>query len=126
MRLLITLLLIFAAVIAVGFWTNNQLTASANELLLDVDKIHGEISTQHWDSASKHTEELEQKWDRKGKWWPALLEHQEIDNIDFALAKNKEYIAAKNAPLALGQLSEIRQMIKHIPQKGTINLTNIF
>jgi hypothetical protein len=126
MKLFITLLTIFAAVIAVGFWTNNQLTASANELLLNVDKIHGAISEEHWDSASEQTEELEQNWDRKGKWWPALLDHQEIDNIDFAIAKNKEYIAAKNAPLALGQLSEIRQMIKHIPQKGTINITNIF
>jgi len=126
MRLLITLLIIFAAVIGVGFWTNNQLTASADELLLNVDKIHDEISAQHWDSASEHTEELEQNWDRKGKWWPALLDHQEIDNIDFAIARNREYIAAKNAPLALGQISEIRKMIKHIPQKGAINLTNIF
>lgn len=126
MRLLITLLIIFAAVIGVGFWTNNELTASANELLAYVDKIHGEINAQNWDGASEHTEELEQNWDRQGKWWPALLDHQEIDNIDFAIAKNKEYIAAKNAPLALGQLSEIKQMIKHIPQNGTINLTNIF
>jgi hypothetical protein len=126
MRLLTTLLIIFVAVITLGFWTNHQLTASANELLLDVDKIHEEVNTQHWDSASEHTEELDQNWDRKGKWWPALLDHQEIDNIDFAMAKNKEYIAARNAPLALGQLSELRQMIKHIPQKGDINLTNIF
>jgi len=126
MRLLTTLLIIFVAVITLGFWTNDQLTDSANELLLDVDKIHEEVNTQHWDSASEHTEELEQNWDRKGKWWPALLDHQEIDNIDFAMAKNKEYIAAKNVPLAMGQLSELRQMIKHIPQKVTINLTNIF
>lgn len=126
MRLLATLLIVFVAVIAAGFWANHQLTASANELLLDVDKIHGEIGTQNWDSALEHTEELERHWDRLGKWWPALLDHQEIDNIDFAMAKNKEYIAAKNVPLALGHLSEIRQMIKHIPEKGSINLTNIF
>jgi hypothetical protein len=126
MRLLVTMLIIFVAVVAAGFWSNQQLAASANELLLDVDKIHEEIDMESWDSASKHTEELEQNWDRKGKWWPALLDHQEIDNIEFAMAKNKEYIAQKNAPLALGQLSEIRQMIKHIPQKGNISLTNIF
>lgn len=126
MRLLTTLLTIFTLVIALGFWTNHQLTASANELLLEVDKIHEEINKEQWDSASEHNEELEQNWDQRGKWWPALLDHQEIDNIDFAIAKNKEYIAARNAPLALGQLSEIRQMIKHIPQKGAINLTNIF
>ncbi|TEB04819.1 hypothetical protein Psch_03581 [Pelotomaculum schinkii] len=126
MRLLTTLLIIFVAVVALGFWTNHQLTVSANELLLDVDKIRGEINAENWDSASEHTEALERNWDRRGKWWPALLDHEEIDNIDFAIAKNKEYIAERNTPLALGQLSEIRQMIKHIPEKGTINLTNIF
>lgn len=126
MRLLTTLLIIFIAVIALGFWTNHQLTVSANELILAVEKIQAEIETENWDGATQYNGELEQNWEQKGKWWPALLDHQEIDNIDFAMAKNKEYIAARNAALALGQLSEIKQMIVHIPQKGAINITNIF
>lgn len=126
MRLVTTLLIIFAAVIAAGFWTNQQLERSSNELLQDVDKIHGEILAGNWAGAIEYTGTLEDNWDRQGKWWPAIMDHQEIDNIDFAIARHKEYIAAENAPLALGQLSEIRQMIKHIPEKGEINLTNIF
>jgi len=126
MRLLITLLTIFIAVIAFGLWTNHHLLVSANELLLEVERIQEEIKAENWEGALELNRELEQKWDRRGKWWPALLDHQEIDNIDFALAKNKEYVAARNAPLALGQLSEIRKMIEHIPEKGAVNITNIF
>lgn len=126
MRLLTTLLIIFGAVLAAGFWTNQKIASSSNELLQDVDKINAQIQAEDWDGAMEYTGALEENWEQKVKWWPALLDHREIDNIDFAIAKHREYIAAKNAPLALGQLSEIRQMIKHIPEKGEVSLTNIF
>jgi hypothetical protein len=126
MRLLAALLAIFFSVIGLGFWTNNQLQQSADELMINIDLIYEEINLGQWESAMRYTEQLEQKWEQKIQWWPVFLDHQEIDYIDFAIAKNKEYVASQNTPLALGQLSEMRRMIKHIPEKGAINITNIF
>ena len=54
-----------------------------------------------------------------------ILDHQEIDNIEFSLAKIKEYVASRDLPLALGQLSELKLMIEHIPRKEAVNLENI-
>ncbi len=125
MRLLLVLLIIFAAIVSLGFWTNHQLQASAGEMLQNIEKITIGIEKKHWGEAYEQTIELEKVWDKEAKWWPTVLDHQEIDNIEFSMARAREYVAAKNAPLSLGQFSELALMIKHIPEKETISLKNI-
>ncbi len=125
MRLLLALLIIFAAVISLGFWTNHLLQASAGELLQNIGQIEQELERNQWDEAYAQTTELEKVWDEKAKWWPTVLDHSEIDNIEFSMAKAKEYVATKNTALSWGQLSELKLMIKHIPEKEAIRLKNI-
>lgn len=125
MRLLLALLIIFAAVISLGFWTNHLLQASASELLQNIGQIEQGLERNQWDMAYAQTTELEKAWDEKAKWWPTVLDHSEIDNIEFSMAKVKEYVATKNTALSRGQLSELKLMIKHIPETEAIELKNI-
>lgn len=125
MRLLLALLIIFAAVVSLGFWTNHLLQASAKELLQNIEQIEQGLEKNQWDKAYAQTAELEKVWDKKSKWWPTVLDHQEIDNIEFSMAKVKEYVATKNTALSWGQLSELKLMIKHIPEKEAISIKNI-
>lgn len=125
MRLLLALLIIFAAVISLGFWTNHLLQASASELLQNIGQIEQGLERNQWDMAYAQTTELEKAWDEKAKWWPTILDHSEIDNIEFSMAKVKEYVATKNIALSRGQLSELKLMIKHIPETEAIELKNI-
>jgi len=126
MRMLAAVLILFAAIVTFGFWTNHLLSKSSGELLQDVEQIAAELESNHWDEACEQTAKLEKTWDEKAKWWPAVLDHQEIDNIEFALGRFKEYVVSQNTALAWGQLSELRLMIKHIPEKEAIKLQNIF
>jgi len=125
MKLLSALLIIFAAVISLGFWTNHLLQASASELLQNIEQIEQRLERNQWDEANVQTAELEKAWDKKAKWWPTVLDHQEIDNIEFSMAKAKEYVAKKDTALSWGQLTELKLMIKHIPEKEAIRLENI-
>jgi hypothetical protein len=125
MRLLAVLLIIFAAVVSLGFWTNHSIKASSDDLLKNIEKISAEIDKNQWDRACKQTTSLERTWDKQKKWWPTVMDHQEIDNIDFAMARVREYIAAKDVALAKGQLSELRMIVEHIPEKEAISIKNI-
>lgn len=125
MRLLLALLVIFIGVISLGFWSNHSLQTSTDELLRDVEHIVMELEKDHWKKAYDKTVTLENNWNKKANWWAILLNHQEIDNIEFSLAKVKEYIAHKNMALSRAQLSELRLMIRHIPENETINIKNI-
>lgn len=126
MRLLLVLLIIFAIMVSFSFWTNHLLQASADEMLQKIEQIEQGLENNQWEQARAGTDELEETWDKKANWWPTVLDHQEIDNIEFSMAKTREYITTENASLSWGQLSELKLMIGHIPEKESINLKNIF
>ena len=58
--------------------------------------------------------------------WAILIDHTEIDNIDMALAKIEQYIKTGEKGLALGELSSLELLIRHIPDKEKLSLENIF
>lgn len=126
MRLLTTLAIILALVIAAGFWTNHLFQVSANEITRQIDQTMVDIKNQHWEKAARQTVEIEKRWGKIEKWWPIFIDHQEIDNIEFSLARIKEYVTNQDLSLSLGQLSELRLMVKHIPQNEALTLKNIF
>jgi hypothetical protein len=126
MKLLSVLLSIFIVVIGVGFWTNHLLVVTSDELVAGVNQVAEGIDSNHWDRADAGMTELEKTWERQAGWWPVVLDHQEIDNIEFSLARVSQYVAAKNKALAGGQLSELKLMIRHIPEIEAVKLRNIF
>mgnify|MGYP000872857845 FL=1 len=126
MRLLTTLAVILALVIGMGAWFNHSLQTSSDDLTGQIKLLSSTIRQQDWETAVKHSEKLEKLWEQKAKWWPVFLDHQEMDNIEFSLARVKEYVTSQDDALSLGQLSELKLMIEHIPRKEAVNLENIF
>ena len=126
MRLLTTLAVILALVIGMGAWFNHSLQTSSDDLTRQIQLVSSTIRQQDWETAVKHSEKLEKLWEQRAKWWPVFLDHQEMDNIEFSLARVKEYVTSKDDALSLGQLSELKLMIEHIPRKEAVNLENIF
>ena len=126
MRLLTTLAVILALVIGMGAWFNHSLQTSSDDLTGQIKLLSSTIRQQDWETAVEHSENLEKLWEQKAKWWPVFLDHQEMDNIEFSLARVKEYVTSQDDALSLGQLSELKLMIEHIPRKEAVNLENIF
>lgn len=125
MKQLIILSIAVALIIGLGLWVNHSLDVAAKDLNRSIQSIKQEVEQDNWQEAKEKVEALEKQWQKVGAWWPIVMDHQEIDNIEFSLAKLKEYIATKNKSLSMGNLSELKLMILHLPEKETINLTNI-
>ncbi len=126
MRLLTTLAVILALIIGMSAWFNHSLQTSSDDLTRQIQLVSSTIRQQDWETAVKHSEKLEKLWEQKAKWWPVFLDHQEMDNIEFSLARVKEYVTSQDDALSLGQLSELNLMIEHIPRKEAVNFENIF
>ncbi|MDD2554588.1 MAG: DUF4363 family protein [Desulfotomaculaceae bacterium] len=126
MRLFLVLIIIFAIIVSFSFWTNHMLQASAGEILQKIEQIEQGMENNQWEQARAATAELEETLDKKAKWWPLVLNHQEIDNIEFSMVKAGEYITTKNTTHSWAQLSELKLMIRHIPEKESLTLENIF
>lgn len=125
MRLLGIIIVILLLIIGADFWINHKLQVATDDLIQQIDQVTMQIKENQWHDAEEQTEKLETEWKEEAEWWPIFLEHQEMDNIEFSMAKFKEYVATENNSLSLGQLSELRTMIEHIPKKEAINIKNI-
>lgn len=126
MRLLVALAAILGLIIGMAFWYNNSLQETTDELCRQIDSISREIEQEKWEAAVKQNEELEQIWQQKARRWPVYMDHQEIDNIEFSLARAKGYIICRDKALSIGQLLELKLMLQHIPAKEALKLENIF
>jgi len=125
MKLAGSIIVIIIFIIGGGLWVNRELQKSTNKLLQQIDQVSMEIEENNWKAAVEQTDKLEESWEKEAKWWPVFLEHQEMDNIEFSMAKFKKYVDSNSNSLSMGQLSEMRIMIEHIPRKEAINLKNI-
>lgn len=125
MKTLIAMLAVLGLVVGGGIWSNNRLETSAHTLNTQVNKVMADVGDEQWTSAQSGVRRLNQEWHRQGKWWPVFLDHQEMDNIDFALARAEKYVYTRDRALALGEFSELRSMIEHLPEKEAVNMKNI-
>ena len=125
MRLLISLIIVLASVVGLSFWINDSLQSSTEHLTKQIDMVMVEIQDGRWETAVRHTADIEKYWTKSARWWPIFLDHQEMDNIEFSLAKVKAYVNSHNPALSLGQLEELSLMLKHIPEKEALNIKNI-
>ncbi|NLW64097.1 MAG: DUF4363 family protein [Syntrophomonadaceae bacterium] len=125
MRQVAVSVVILGLISGLGYWTNVLLQESAQNLVFHIDMVVVEIKADRWAEAENHIRELEEAWNRHVGWWPIILDHQEIDNIEFSLARCREYVASHDKPLSLGQLSELKMMVEHIPAKEAVTWKNI-
>jgi hypothetical protein len=108
-----------------GVWTNHSLQSSTDQLTKEINLLISEIEQEGWDTALKRTAAVEKNWADSARWWPVFLDHQEMDNIEFSMAKVKAYVGNHNQALALGQLEELKLMLRHIPEKEALSIKNI-
>lgn len=125
MRTLAVIGTILLILLTGGFWTTYSLVVSTHEISREIDQVYNAVKDGQWQTAAIRTGRLETVWEEKARWWPIFLDHQEMDNIDFSMARVKEYVNSRSAALSLGQLSELKLMVEHIPAKETVNLKNI-
>lgn len=126
MRLLSGIIITVAIIIAGGFYVNHQLRQTSEQLVTQIVLVNEAIEQGDWNAAAAETDELDQVWEEQAGWWPVFFEHDEMHNIEFSMAKFKAYVDCHNVDLSLGQLSEIRLMIEHMPGKEEVILDNIF
>ncbi|MFZ5987632.1 MAG: DUF4363 family protein [Bacillota bacterium] len=125
-KVLASLTILLALIIGSSFITNRTLHSTAQRLEDQINKIESSTINGDWNSAQKNLASIEEEWPRVEKTWTVLLDHIEIDNIDTALLRMSKYVETKNSSMALAEIAALRQFIKHIPEKESLSLKNIF
>ncbi len=98
-----------------------------SEMITDfIDSVESEIKQMQLAKAAAIMDDLKRLWTVKENKWAMLIDHFEIDNIDTSLTRAEQYIRQEETGLAIAELAALRQYIRHIPEKESFLLKNIF
>lgn len=125
-KVITSLVLITALVFGVSIYTKNIIDSTSRNLENQVTVVEDNTRAGNWEKAEAELSNMEKDWSRTKKIWAMLLDHIEVDNIDETLSKMSRYIESRESSLALAEASTLKQFIKHIPEKESFKLENIF
>jgi len=125
MRIYVAVITVVALALIFGIYTVNTLSSNAEEIVCGFDDMEKAIEAEKWEDAEEYVVKARERWGEVKRWWPMVIDHQEIDNIDMAFARIDKYIAMRDRTMSYGELAVLRQMLEHIPDMEKVNLKNI-
>jgi hypothetical protein len=91
-----------------------------------IDSVETSIGSSNWNQADTQLTRMIKSWSGVKGYWSALIDHQEIDNIDETLARLQMFIKGKDNASALAEAAALKKFIVHIPEREKPSLENIF
>jgi hypothetical protein len=125
-KITISVFLIISFIVAGSIISLRMLKNTSERLEKHIDMVEEGAASGNWNMARMSLENIEKDWSKAEGVWTVLIDHSEIDNIENSLARMKKYINTEDSSLALGELSNLRQYVKHIPEKESFSIKNIF
>ena len=125
MRTYTTIGTILVLLLAGSLLSYQYLQGTTNTLGSQITQIEQSISGQKWDDARQELKQTQEKWEKTKTWWTVLLNHQDIDSIDFSLNRLEKYLDTQNLSLSLGEASALELMFKQISEVEKPTLKNI-
>lgn len=125
-KILASLVILCTVIFGAATFTARVLSNDAERLESYINKVEQSAKNGDWAAAENSLSSIEEEWPKVEKTWTVLLDHIEIDNIDTSLLRMSKYVETRNVSMALAEITALRQYIKHIPEKETLTLKNIF
>ncbi|WP_018086611.1 DUF4363 family protein [Desulfurispora thermophila] len=125
MRLLISLLILLGLIVYGGLYVHNQLASQTSSMVSQVEEIKSAARKKDWTRAEQQLAGVTNIWRKQQGWWTLLMNHQEIEAVDFALARTQAAVETQNSAACAVEAEELKAILQHIPEKEAFALRNI-
>ncbi len=126
MKPVLMVILPLVVIIALGMFCQNILQNDADKLSLQLERLESNVGDKDWEKAESHVKQIDRTWKPTRFVWQILIDHAEVDRIDESLVRAKKYVSLKEQTDSLIEISVLRQMFLHLPEKEKPNIENIF
>ena len=113
-------------IIGMSMFTQQILSRDSLRLEQLIDEIEKNARIEEWDAAETNLKKVNDVWSSVKGLWSALIDHQEIDNIDITLSRLQMLVQSKEIPSLLSEAAALRKYIGHIPAKEKLGFENLF
>lgn len=115
-------------IVLIGSWL--IFDSYSEEQLADFSSILEEIipavEDGDWDESLSMISDFSDRWHEYRKKALLFLETEEVNEIDYCLAKSEKYIKAEDISNSSGELNSLAEQIIFMYEKQDINAANIF
>ena len=125
MKVIIMITVILVIIFAGSAMASSYLNDTSSSFGQELNILEHNIRDGKWYDAQAQITSLEDKWKGIKDGWAMLLDHQEIDNIELTLSRLKEYVKNSNTSDSLAEVSALKMLFEHIPEKEAVSLKNI-
>lgn len=122
----VTLLLLITFLLSFGFANYLFLKKGADSLIKCVEQLKNEVKEDNWTEAFLQYEETYLTWKKINRYWPAVVNHEEMDRIEESMNKLKSYLQHEDSRDSLAEIYNLIYYINHIPEKELFNFRNVF
>ena len=116
-------ILIIVGVISLDIVTQVYTNKTSNEIRYYLTKIKTNPDVEE---NKKKAIEINQQWELKKKVLSYYIEHNELEKISKSLVSMKSYFEIDDISSGTEQLDEASFLLKHLEDKYSFNLQNIF
>ena len=125
-KVLTYIVLLAALIIGSSVFAQKLLKRDSDELGKFITEIEKSSESKNWEQAASDISKVSEMWSAVKGTWSALIDHQEIDNIDVTLSRLLSLIQTEEVPSVLSEAAALKKYIEHIPQKEKLDFSNLF
>lgn len=90
-----------------------------------IEEIIPAVEDEKWEESAEMIDTFDKQWHEYRKKALLFLETDEINEIDYCLAKSEKYIKAKDVSNSSGELNSLAEQLIFMYEKQNINAANI-
>ena len=98
---------------------------STGQLLLQLPQLRVLVEQRRWDEAQLAQQRLHQTLEQVSRRWKALINHDDMRDIEVALAGLASAIELQDGDEAIMELEELDFFIRHVADTERVNAGNI-
>lgn len=125
-RIIGSITILTVLIISLSVFALSILKKDSYRLERSISQIVNSAEEENWDKAKNELKQINLAWNEVKGTWAALIDHQEIDNIDVTLSRLQMLIESKDASASLSEAAALKKFINHIPDKERLSIANVF
>lgn len=116
------------AIIILNILTGNYTKESVSELSSELYKLREELSEENIEDEEiqKKADYIYDKWNKRYNVLAYYLEHDELEKVGNSIISLRSAINTNEYPEAISELDESVFVLKHIQEKNSFDMKNIF
>ena len=123
-------IIIIIIVVVGNIVTQNYTNYSVKKATSELEKLKQELSTEtekiNWNEVENKFANMQKEWRKDFEKLAYYTEHDELEKVDTNLTGLRSYIETKEEIEAINELEKSVFILKHIEDKYSFNLQNIF